>query len=273
MSLELKTKDLFRNQKGQTVLAMIVLMIIALMVGVTVSDRFIKGLRAITSSDNTTKAVAVAEAAIERLLVLPTETLEDFITFNNCGTSCYLEITDVNGQKLIANVTLSHMGASSDPYPLSLRESETTELSLVGYTSGQGISVCWNGEQSVTGMYIKTVSGATNAEPFAYNSTTSAHPENNFLTASSLYGYQNCFTLTASDTPLSIRLKSAYAPVDVDVLPAPGYTIPAQGIRIDSVGQVGEARKTVTVIKSDPFVPAIFDYVIYQKSDTDALSN
>ncbi|OGC68700.1 hypothetical protein A2415_01970 [candidate division WWE3 bacterium RIFOXYC1_FULL_39_7] len=263
-----------KNEKGQTAIAMLVLMVVALMIGVTVSDRFIRGLRSIASSDNTSKAVAAAEAAIERLLVLPNETLEDFITFNNCGSNCVYQITDPNnGQLITATVTLSHMGSTSEPYLMSLKEVETSEMSLNGYASGQSVNVCWNGTTSIEGLYVYNEGGTIKVSPFAYNSTTTAHPENGFTAAAGSYGYQNCFSVTASNTPLSLRLKSVYGPVDVDVLPAPGYNIPTQGIRLVSVGVAGDARKTVTVIKSEAFAPVIFDYVLYQKSDTDALSN
>ena len=263
----------YKKENGQTAIAMLVLMVVALLIGITVSDRFIRGLRSITASDNTSKAVAAAEAAIERLLVLPNDTLEDFITFGNCGASCFLQITDTNGQIITANVTLSHMGSSSEPYLMSLKESEISEMSLTGYASGQSLYVCWNGTASVDGLYVYNEGNVTKVQPYAYNSSTTSHPENNFPNASGLYGYQNCFTVTASNTPLGLRLKSVYEPVEVEVLPAPGYTIPTQGIRMVSVGEAGNARKTVTVIKSEAFVPIIFDYVLYQKSTTDALSN
>jgi hypothetical protein len=59
----------------------------------------------------------------------------------------------------------------------------------------------------------------------------------------------------------------------MEIVPEAGFTIPVQGIKIVSTGKAGDAQKTVTVIKSTSFTPGYFDYSVYSKSETDALSN
>ena len=79
-------------------------MAIALAVGVTVSSRFMSTLKTISESDNSTRALAVAEAAIENILIVPQETLKT-INYNNCGNSCVLEISGESNYRARADVT------------------------------------------------------------------------------------------------------------------------------------------------------------------------
>lgn len=263
-----------KNQKGQMIIIVLFIMSLALAVGVTVSSRFIGTMRNITESDNSNKALAIAEAAIEKVLLLPTATLEDYITNNSCGTDCFVEVSAPNGQVLRADVTLSHTGQTIDEaYPLDLLEAQTTEVFLEGYASGQNIYICWNTDASIGAHYIYSESGTIKSKAYAANAVTSIHTENNFNSATALFGYNNCLTLVAINTPLALRIKPYYRETEVFVVPAGGYGLPIQGIQIKSVGIAGNSKRTVTVVKTNSYVPGIFDYVLYQKSDTESLSN
>ncbi|HRY56822.1 MAG TPA: hypothetical protein P5014_01525, partial [Patescibacteria group bacterium] len=77
-----KKELLVKTEKGQTLIIAVIIMAIALAVGVTVSSRFMSTLKNISESDNSTRALAVAEAAIENMLVVPQETLENYINYN-----------------------------------------------------------------------------------------------------------------------------------------------------------------------------------------------
>ncbi len=261
------------NQNGQTFILVLMIMFVALTVGITASTRFIRGLHSIVASDNATKALGVAESAIERLLLQPSDTLVDYVNNNNCGSACTLTITDLTGQKLTASVVLSLVGNSSDSYELTISESESSAVSLTGFTSGRTVYACWNGTTSITGMYIYTQSGATKATPFSYNAVLAYDNSNGFSSSSANFGYENCFGIPASNTPVSIRYKSIYGRTDLTIIPEAGYTIPVQGIQLVSTGVAGEATKKVTVIKSTAFAPTYFDFALYQKSWDDSLSN
>jgi type II secretory pathway component PulK len=83
-----KSKDfLFQNskQKGQTLVIVLFIMVVALTIGVIISNRFIKTLRDISQSDSSSRALAVAEAAIENILLVPQETLEDYVNYGIVG--------------------------------------------------------------------------------------------------------------------------------------------------------------------------------------------
>lgn len=261
------------KQKGQTLVVVIMIMIVALSLGLTISSRFIKGLRNAVGSDNSSKATGIAEAALERILLIPTDTLSSYISNNTCGDDCSLQITDSTGQLLDATVVLSFVGNSGNSYPISVAEADVGNVSLSGYQQGRNIYVCWDGSNSITGYYIYSLSGVIKATPFAYNAVLASSTSNGFSTASSNFGYDNCFSVLASQTPISLRMHSVYGRTDANILPEPGFNIPLQGIQVVSTGKAGDATKIVTVIKSTLFTPVYFDFSIYQKSETDALSN
>ena len=96
---------------------------------------------------------------------------------------------------------------------------------------------------------------------------------NDFEIASANHGYANGFVPKKTTSPKFLRIKSFYEEVDVYMVPAPGQNIPRQGILIESVGKAGSTVKTARAIKTTSVAPVIFDYVLYQKSTTEALSN
>ena len=126
---------------------------------------------------------------------------------------------------------------------------------------------------SVTGSLVYGTDGNYSNESFAYNSIGSIHGDNGLSDAAPSFGYDNCFTLDSSNTPLLIRLHAVYISVDVFVIPDGGTTLPSQGILIESIGVVSEATKKVSVIRSSSYVPLPFDFAIFQTSQTEPLAN
>ena len=263
-----------KNEQGQVIIIATFIMVLALAIGISVSNRFIGGIRNISEADNSSKALSMAEAAVEKMLLLPSSTLESYITNNNCGSDCQLQIVDTTGQTLRATVTLSYTGQTIDAvYPLDLSEGQTVEVFLQNYTSGQNVYVCWNTDASIEAQYVYKQSNNTLITPYAANAAASTHTENGFSTATALFGYNSCITVPATNTPQALRLKSYYRETEVFILPASGYGLPIQGIQIAAVGTAGNAKRKVTVVKTNSYVPTPFDYVLYQKSDSQALSN
>lgn len=264
------------NQRGQTLVIIVLVMLVALSLGITISTRYFNRLRNITQTDSASRAIAVAEAAVEKILLLPNETLENYVEYGNCGSDCTLQITGSDGVAAVANVTLSYVGNSSDPVSTNLAQTSYSVINLEGYGHGKKIWICWNspplGElPSVTGLYyFKDTRYEVN--PFAYNSIGSPYTTNGFSEASANYGYQNCFSVTASETPYKIRLKSIYNETPVVIIPSSGEEIPLQGFLIESTGNFAGITKKVKVIKSDPILPNEFDYTIYSKSESEPLS-
>lgn len=261
------------KSKGQTLVAIVVLSVLALTVGILVSNRFIKGLRSITESNNSSKALAIAEAAVERMLLIPNETLEDYINFGSCGDVCVLELVGGLGQRIRADVTLSFAGNSSEAFETKISENEVVQVNLTGYETNSNIDVCWDNFASIYANYIYEESSKLKIFPYAYNPVTYAGFDNGFDNASSNHGYTNCFSIITSNTPEMVRLKAFYSDSYIYVIPNETQAIPSQGIIITSTGRAGNAIKSVSVLKSSAMAPEYFDYVIYQKSEDDPLSN
>ncbi len=265
------------SQKGQTLIIIVFIMIAALAIGVSVSNRFITTLSITSDAYAGYQAQAVAEAAIENILTLTSTQLKEFIQFNSCGSYCQLEIVGPDGVVQTATVTLSTLGTDSQPFTTRLSRDEITEINLNGYGNNKTLSVCWNappsGElPSVYGILLRGTQGNYVANNYAYYSAGSSQI-NGFSPAVSANGYQNCMILNTGTNPQALRVRSIYNDVEVTVIPDSSATLPTQGILIESVGRVQDSVKTVSVIKSENMVPLDFDYILYQKSESEPLSN
>lgn len=265
------------NQNGQTLVIIVFVMLIALSVGISSSSRFISGLRSSTETQISYRSGAVAEAALERMLLKSSEELEDYITYGSCGSECTLQITNTDGLVETANVTLTQLGNSSEAFELHAFENEPTEINLNGYPDNTAVAICWNdldsnNPSSLVGMLIKGTAGNYSATPFAYNSVSSVE-NNNFDTATPGHGMGNCFEVDSESDPVAIRVRALYKDTSFKVIPDASATIPTQGILIESRGTVLESEAIVSAIKGSSVVPYLFDYAIFSKSELNPLAN
>lgn len=269
---------MLHNQKGQTIASVLLIMVLALTVGVTIATRFTSTLRQNIRQDNSSRALAVAEAAVERMLTREFQDLLDFISYSNCGSDCVLEILGDDGVLARADVSLSHAGNSSEPFPINISQDSVTEVSLVGYAENTNVYVCWDVPSSGTlpsvfANLIHGTDGNYEADSYAVNSIGSVNASNNFDEATSALGYSNCFTANSKTDPQAIRIRSLYNDALAYVVPSGGATIPSQGVLITSIGKVLDSERKVEVLLSSPAVPLPFDYVIYSKTEELPLSN
>ena len=82
-------------------------MIVATTIGITMSSRFISTLKGFVRTDDSSKALKAAEGIVERLLVVPFDTLEGYINFGSCGNDCVYTINEPNGNIVSAVATLA----------------------------------------------------------------------------------------------------------------------------------------------------------------------
>ena len=275
-----KKRVVGNSELGQTLVIVVVLMILALTIGVTVSNRFIANLRTQVKVDSSYRAQAVAEALIDQLLILPDSTLEDFVTYGNCGSTCTLTITGGDNVVSTAQATLSTLGNSATPIEVPLSTTDSVEFNLSGYGNNQQLWVCWQSlsgvsateQPSVVLLHLYGSVGSYSAQSYTANTIGSTN-SNNFSTAVAAQGYQNCVVVAGVSNPKALRLRALYNNVDVFVVPASGQSLPSQGIQIASTGTVLDAKKKVTVVKSRPYLPVDFDFTLYSKSLDSALTN
>jgi len=144
---------------------------------------------------------------------------------------------------------------------------------LSGYPTDGTVDLCWNTAASIYASYIYEQSSLVKSAIYAYNPLGYSGFPNGFSNAASAHGYLNCFTVTATGTPRVIRTKIFNADTSVFALPNGGATLPSQGVLITSTGRAGNAVRVVKVLKSTAAAPEFLDFVIYQKSPSDPLSN
>ena len=262
-----------KDNSGQTLIAIVFLMIVATTIGVTISNRFISTLRGLVRTDDSVKALKAAEALVERLLIVPNETLEGYIAFGNCGSVCNYSITEPNGNVVSADVTLAYSGNTADPFSLNLAPGEAGQVNLAGYGTGSSVDICWNGAASIHAAYIYEEAGVTKIASYAVNSVSSPYNDNGFDFAAAGNGFPNCFSVNTIFTPKFLRLRPYYEAGGIYVVPAIGQTIPRQGIIMDAYGYSGESAKHIIVLKTDPMAPSFFDYALLQTGGTSDLTN
>ncbi len=269
---------MFRNQRGQTIASVLLIMVLALSVGVAIATRFTSTLRQNIRQDSSSRALAVAEAAIERMLTKDYSALLDYITYGNCGSECVLEILGDDNVLARADVTLTHAGNSSAPFQINLARDSVTEVSLVGYSANTNVYVCWDipSTGSLPSVFVNLIYGTDGnyqADSYAANSIGSVYASNGFDEANSALGYSNCLTVNSMTNPQALRIRSLYNEALAYVVPSGGSTIPSQGVLISSIGKVMDSERKVEVLLGSPAVPMPFDYVLYSKTEELPLSN
>ena len=262
-----------KSQNGQILVAVIALMLLSLGLGVSISSSLMSRLKNQAQTDDFSKAKAAADAELERLLVIPNTTLSDYITGNSCGSVCTWQITDTNGQLITAQATLSYAGNTTDSFTADLMTTDVFQLLLSGYTSAKYVDVCWDSPASIYASYIKSAAGVINSKAYAHNAVNTLYPENGFSSSTAKDGHLSCFTVTATDTPIMVRLKSYYLNTPVYIIPEAGQVLPVQGITISVVGHAGTATARTSALKTAATLPPLFDYAIFQKSEDFPLSN
>jgi hypothetical protein len=247
------------------------LVLLALSVGIVISSRYVRSLRSTIRMDSASRALASAEALAERILGVSYATLSGYIDNSNCTDDCTLTITYPDGQDATALATLSYMTSMSGPYLASVSEGEAYEVSLNGYAGGS-LDICWDDGASIYAAYVYEDSGSYDMSVSSYNPTGSIEP-NGFDVASGSGDYTSCFSISMDNTPELLRLRPYYDDLIVSIIPESGYDLPGQGIEITVMGTSGETSREVSLLKTRPMTPAIFDMVLFQRSLTDPLSN
>lgn len=265
------------NQKGQTLVIMIFVILLALGVGVSISSRFITSLRSLITSSESNQAVAVAEAGLERFLNKSVSELEDYIIYDDCDDDCVITLVGDDGVTQTATISLSYLANSSEIYTFRIEENGVEEVDLDGYTDYAPLHVCWNGgtasdAPAIYAAHIHRASGSYQTTPYAYNSSGYSH-SNGFPSASGAFGYDSCFTINGVQLPRMLRIRAFYNAVDLAIIPDASSILPAQGVLIESVGEVQGVRRKVSAIKRGNVLPPVFDYVIFSQSETYPLSN
>lgn len=262
-----KQRNLPNSEAGQILLIVILVIIVALTIGLSFASRSITSLKSSTEESESQKALAAAEAGIERViqgdtLLVGSATLNDNLNNKSSYSVSVEEVKDspflLNGGNLIpkaegADLWLS--AYSSDP---SLKYTSQWYGTL-NIAWGDAAAPCNN-----AALEVIIISGSKNSpvsRKYVYDPCSERRSSNNFsipLSGQIIIDGKTFFygasISVAQDSPgLIARIIPIYNNATIGVTRGesdPEFSL--QGYRITSFGKSGQANRTIAVFKGWP---------------------
>lgn len=287
-------KDLYKNQKGQTLLFVVVAMTIALSIGINASVRTLTSLSRTSRTDTASRALAAAEGGIERYLALSANELEeategtcpegDFDSdggYNN-GPACKIDFED-DTDVLVSQAFVTVERYTPEYYPFTLESGQLKEVNLYDhendvYYSDNQIEICWTSPPGTDGtgsdlLYISySNTGIEERGGLTGNNPPAApYDSEGFSTAGAGHdGYDNCGIVDIGSDLYGVRIRSLGGTSNVAVFRTGGANLPLQGYRITSIGKLEQdqgvtATRVIRIIKTLPYLPVSFDFALYSE--------
>ena len=279
-------KNMYKNEKGQTLLFVVVAMTIALAIGINASVRTVTSLSRTTRTDTSSRALSAAEGGIERFLSLSTQELENAMTgacaagtYDNSSGACKIEFDDVSDILVSqAFVTVERYAPAS--YPFTLESGQVKEVNLYDFTnpgtfySSNLIQICWTSRAQSDIMYLSYNSAGVQER----GGITGDNPPGGLYVAQGFVpagagrdGYTNCEIVDIGVNIYGLRIRSVGGTSDVAIYGVGGAALPLQGYIITSVGTLQQdqsvtASRTIRIIRTLPYLPVSFDYALFSQS-------
>ncbi len=281
MVLKRQSKKANKNERGQALIFVIATMTIALAVGVGVSLRNLASISRTSRTDTAARAQAAAEGGAENVLSRSEEEIAQMV--GSPAEEIVFAPTTNDNITAVASVTVENYNVPSGSgyLPLEIKRDQVSEVKL----SGGAITICWSSlnESAESDIYYIAYNsdGDTTRQGVEANDRTgfpSSYSSGGTFTGadSGNSDFENCHDATLPSSADGLRIRSINADSKVGIYPTSG-SLPNQGYLITSIGKlqnvpVGqEAEVKVTVIRSLPFMPGIFDFGIYSGSSGSAL--
>lgn len=288
---------LFLNQKGQTLIFVLLIMTVALAIGIAISSRTISTVRRTTNLDTSARALSAAEAAVEYYLTRSSSELDTLSGYPPTGsnpsnvTTCtptstpatrypssgYLD-QDLN---TFANVGIQRVGCmqNDQTFTIEVAQDKILELKTDNGSDGTASFQITVNSPTDVGLYfleLYSQSGQVQVRKRSVNlnnsTIISATSSNTPTTVSSnAYSYQTQVAGAGpSIRPLLVRilpLKSVAGKTSITIRNTSNYTLPYQGHRITATGFVGSSQNSVnraiTAVRTIPALPTIFNFGVY----------
>lgn len=257
-----------KKEKGQALLIIVLVMVVALTVGLSVASRSITNLRTSTEEASSQKALAAAEAGIEQ--AIKNNVPIGLSSFTN-DTTYKTDITQVDGTNILlygGNPVLQDNGID-----VWLSNYSSTPANL--FTSN-----LWNGDLTIKwGVSSDSCSNAAIEFVLIYGSKQSPQVKRYAFDPCSTRASVNHFTpvslvkSTTSgkdfyyETPVPITIFSGMigrvVPLytNTPVALVGNFALPPQGSTITSVGNSGGTQRKVNVFQGYPEIPS--EYFLY----------
>ncbi len=277
-------QNMHANQKGQTLLFVVVAMTIALSIGINASVRTLTSLSRTSRTDTSSRALAAAEGGIERYLALSSKELEQATTGNSCPegvydnatSSCKIEFENAS-DILVSQAFVSVERYNPIFYPFTLESGQVKEIKLYdnttdSYYSDSQIEICWTSNPESDVMYLSyNSSGVQERGGLTGNDSPGApYSTKGFSNAGAGHDYTNCQAVDVGNNIFGLRIRSVGGESDIAVFPTGGATLPLQGYKITSIGRIKQeqditATRIIKVIRTLPYLPVSFDYALYSE--------
>ncbi len=265
-----------KDQKGQTLILMLIVTVVSLTIGVAISSRAVSTLKQTSYTAQAGKAQKFADAGVEEALGT-----DDLSTILGAHT------IDVDGDgNPDTTYTVAESG-NAESVELQLGKDESYQLDLTS-TSLTGLEVRWslkggNKDAIITYSVIhKDSSGNVTIQQKGASDPTESGadlcnlPLNSSDPVVSFTDPDYDYKITISGLSVNpvageelyIRVRPLCQDnVDTKITALPtGVDLPNQGYKITSTGTYGEAEWTAEVTKMNPALPSIFDFAIFSNT-------
>jgi len=165
--------------------------------------------------------------------------------------------------------------------PLDIKQDQVSEVKL----DGGAVTVCWSSQVDGTSSDIY-YSAYNNSGDIVRNGVEASSRDgfpSNYSSGGTFEGasggnadFANCHDVSLPSSAVGLRIRVINADTRLGVYPSSG-SLPDQGYLISSLGKLeaveeGEdAEALVTVVRSAPYMPGIFDFGVYSGSSADVL--
>ena len=281
-----KIKKLIQQEEGQALVMIVLVMLVALTVGVAVSSQTLISSRQAVSDENSAQAYAAAESGAEIALK----------TLKSCsGSDCYDPGSGSVGDAGYEYTVDAHGLITTDVYETKLGQDDVIQIDLTRDSAGAplnntDVQIYWwstdhpeggdTGDLAAleftyivedAGTYVVSAKEAYDGDVVRVSSNDFSTPQGGNIISGRTYDYLAStaavsFT-TATETARILRIRSWYNNTWVAVRLGNSKNFSNQGFEITSTGISGENERTIRVTRSNPYLPGIFDFVLYSGGD------
>lgn len=279
------------HESGQALLIILLVMTVGLTIGLASVSRSSTDIKISTQMEDSSRAFVAAEAGIEAALKGEAGAANcanpptNYTAIGSSSSSyCFNSAAAGGGTQFrVNNVSVG------DTYTIWLVEHNADgTLNPTDYynSSTKKIKICWEKNIStnsdpaleITLIYQTISGGSYQVFRGSYDPNNIRAASNHFINQATAtdcglgfgYGIEfNYSTVSPFFKTFALRLRPFYSTANIGVQavnPIAGGTItglPTQGLNITSTGTSGESTRKVTVTRTYPVLPAIFDYVLF----------
>lgn len=269
-----------RNEAGQTLLIIVLIMVVSLTIGLAVVSRSITNLKTTTEEENSKRAFSAAEAGIERVLKTGIGTtsvsgITGAVSADpNSASIKEVTITQFTGNQILINGGETIQKDDGVDIWLIEHDSENRPLYSSPWTGTNlkfywGETVCTSSE--IAALEIIVISGSVSsptANRYTLDPCSSRTSSNNFTSPTSgtysLGGktFRYMYDSISVTNGFLARVIPLYSAAVIGV--EGNVSLPSQGRIIDSIGSSGTSERKITFFQGYTKLPSeFFQYTIF----------